>query len=143
MKLNCYVFEPDSGEIEIQQSGGSKQLVERYGDIGKTARTFDRAPDGLSDVSRLFVDPKQEKLLIRPTMSASVDRTEIRADGSDVATIKGLPDHCRVTVFDGLTEATYTPSGRIVQIAADHPATYTITLDAFPHRARMFQIIAR
>lgn len=142
MKRDCFVVGPQTGEIIVNQTHGSKKLIDRYADMGQTAKVFPNVPTNL-DIGKVFVDVKRDLLLVRPLMSARIDRTEIRANGADAATIVGLPDHCVVRVSDGMTETSCQASGRGFQIVADHPGIYTVTLDAFPHRTRVFQITAR
>lgn len=69
------------------------------------------------------------ELSVRPTMAPSIDKTEITADNTDIATISNLPDPCTVTINGAATEAT----GGSAEICSPVAVTLQITLSGWPY----------
>lgn len=139
MNFNLFVFEPDTGEIKINQSNGSDRLIDRYGEAGRMARIFASAPH--SNVDHLFV--RRERLALRPQLNARLSKTVIRADGMDAAKIAGVPKGAVVSVSDGRFEVEHIADGKVIHIVAGDPARYTVTIEAFPHMPQSFEIEAK
>lgn len=67
----------------------------------------------------------------RPTSQAVCDRSEIAADGQDVATISGLPVPCTMQV-SGPVSAEIEVTDESLEFTAAIPGEYRITVEAFP-----------
>lgn len=71
----------------------------------------------------------------RPTPACTLDKTSITANGTDTATISGIPTGSAVRVNDGNGTTDYTVDDGTLEITADEPGTITITVTpAFPYR---------
>lgn len=130
MTMNLFVFEEATGRIESRQSKGSRELIERYGEIGQHARVFDKCPpDGLTG---LYVE--SDCLKSRPKLNLRLSARQIRANGSDVAKLYGVPRGASVTVANGFEDAVaHVADGSTIQIVAATPAHYRIIVQNFPH----------
>lgn len=69
----------------------------------------------------------------RPESEATCDRTDITADGHDIATISGLPVPCSVWIT-GPVMATADVDEGAIEFSASVPGEYRITVEAFPVR---------
>ena len=69
---------------------------------------------------------------------ATIDKTEISADGIDVATILDLPDFTTIW-FDG-TE--YVVTDGIFEFTIDTPGEYVIRCESFPYLDKEFTVYA-
>lgn len=73
----------------------------------------------------------------RPTLP-SFDKTSILANGSDTATLSGLPDPCTVLV----NGQEYIVTGGTLELDAGYPGTYRVEIRHFPYRDFVQEIIA-
>ncbi|KAB0682011.1 hypothetical protein [Aureimonas leprariae] len=107
----------------------------------------DPVPDGYADVLRnaglrvvevdeaelsgdlhlLYLDA-EDALVPRPTCSAAIDRTVIRADGEDAAVLSGLPDPCALLI-NGMPRDV---AGGSIEIRSRRPGTFLIQLQHWP-----------
>lgn len=65
--------------------------------------------------------------VVRPWLDG-FDKTEIRADGTDMAVLDGLPDPCTV-VIDGQP---HTVTGGRLELTAAYKGTYCVEINQFP-----------
>lgn len=72
----------------------------------------------------------------RPAMPGSLNKTCIRADGTDYATVLGLPKPCTVT----FCETPYEIDDGEFCFTVDLPGTYEITVEAFPFLPAKFTV---
>ncbi|MCW2242274.1 hypothetical protein [Azospirillum canadense] len=83
---------------------------------------------GVLDSATQYVDPASGEARERPLLDLTVDTTTIRADGSDVATISGIPPGTVV----------YSPLGRhviddgVLEYTTVYPGDHRFVIDAFP-----------
>jgi hypothetical protein len=71
----------------------------------------------------------------RPTLSCTLDKSTITANGLDTATLSGIPSGAAVSVTDQNGTTTYTVNDGTLEITADEPGTITITVTpAFPYQ---------
>lgn len=84
-----------------------------------------------------YVDTSGEvpAIVDRPTLA--FDKTEIVADGVDVAKLV-LPDPCNVEI-DGVV---HTIEGGLLELTATVPARYRVRVDQFPYRQLDVEIVA-
>ncbi len=79
----------------------------------------------------------------RPEMPYNLPRSSFKADGKDGVVLSGLPKPCRVTVtVTGgikLVEQEECTEG-VVEVSSPVPATYTILIEAWPHKPRVFTV---
>ncbi|MFV3131961.1 hypothetical protein [Niveispirillum sp. KHB5.9] len=66
------------------------------------------------------------------------DKTSILADGTDIATLSGLPDPCTVLV----NGEEHTITGGTLELDADYPGTWRVEIRHFPYRDFVQEITA-
>jgi len=116
---------------EHQQSNGGHPAV------------LSRDPDLYNgEVDDLYVDVATETVRRREPCPGDLDRPKVAADGTDTATISGLPEPCGVEVVSGQTRVRRTVEDGVIEIAVDTPATYEVTVEAWPHLPTTFRIEA-
>jgi hypothetical protein len=83
------------------------------------------------DIGTNYVNLTQSPPAItpRPSMPITQDRTTITADGDEVMTLSGLPIPCTVRIKGNVYDV---PDG-VLEWATLMPATYPITVEAFPY----------
>lgn len=70
----------------------------------------------------------------RPPMSCALDKTRIAADGTEVATLSGLPDPCTVTLKDPENKmVSVEVTGGTETIDTGLVGEHVIEVSAFPH----------
>jgi hypothetical protein len=69
----------------------------------------------------------------RPTMSCTLDKTTVTANGVDSITASNLPDPCEITITGGGAETKATVTGGSESITFDLAGAYTIAVKAFPY----------
>jgi hypothetical protein len=75
----------------------------------------------------------------RPSMpQVSIDKTSILSDGSDLATINGLPEPCTVL----FQEEEYDVTDGVFSFTVDAPGTYIIKVKAWPYLDSEFTVEA-
>lgn len=104
-------------------------------DLRARGFSFVVVPDSASMASSYVVDGA---LVPRPVFPIELDRTDISADGTDVAVIEGLPDPCTLLI-DG--EPITIIGGRL-ELTADMPAIYSVVFDCFPAMPWLAEITA-
>lgn len=77
----------------------------------------------------------------RPSMSGTLDKPEILADGVDEATITGLPTECNVTVSGPVDGSTPVTNGTFA-MTADIPGIYMVKIESWPYLKQEFEIVA-
>jgi hypothetical protein len=70
----------------------------------------------------------------RPNMPVTVSKTEIAADGEDIALLSGLPMPCRVRVATADHSDVINVADGSCEITAAVPDTYNVTVEAWPYR---------
>lgn len=74
----------------------------------------------------------------KPALGASIDKTEIVANGTDLATITGLPDNTTVTVDN----TTYEVTDGELEFSSDVPGTFEIVCTAARRLSQVFIVEA-
>lgn len=75
----------------------------------------------------------------RPTVSASIDVSDIQADGFDAATVTGMPTGWAYAISNGDSGTT---DGTDVVLTAIEAGTYTITFTNWPYQDVEFTVDA-
>ena len=91
----------------------------------------------IPDLRETYLDLASMSLQPRPQI-APIDRTEIRADGIDVAVLRDLPDPVLATI-DGKE---YKIAGGRLDFAADTPGIYVIFINHFPWKPYRVEVRA-
>jgi len=68
----------------------------------------------------------------KPAMAATIDRTSIKADGVETATISGLPDPCKVTVSGAVALAPTTVTGGSLDLSSTVRGSLTVRIERDP-----------
>lgn len=123
-------YHTQSGRIR-QAMDISPEEANLYEEPGWSVMTVDTPPTLSTDyVLAGAVTP-------RPTLPA-FNRTSILANGTDTATLSGLPDPCAVTV-NGVAHSIV---GGTLELDADYPGTYRVEIRQFPYRDFVQEITA-
>jgi hypothetical protein len=131
--MTTIAFHDGNGQITGTQSGLSARNLDEYRARGLV---FAEVPPGtrIEDCA-IF----EGKMISRIYSSARLSKSEIAADGVDVAVIDRLPDPCTLEIDGVRLEIT---GGRL-ELTADMPATYHVLLDQLPFRQWRAEIVAK
>ena len=115
------------------------------GDVGRIYKQVFCLPDEIGfyeeagmDYAEEWVDPETEyikpsdygySIFARPEMPAAIDKTEILANGIDVATITGIPVGSSVAID---SEAWAVDDG-VFELTVDTPGEYRISISCWPY----------
>lgn len=80
------------------------------------------------DAETQWIDPNTMEIKERPPMNLTVDKTVIRADGVDAATITGIPEGAIVR----LGSIAQTISGGALRFASPLPGAFVLLFASFP-----------
>lgn len=122
-KLTQFGSARDYEDIALQSALGSIVVIEEIPDSPEL----------------YWVDPATSSLLLREECPAVVDKTTIAADGTDSATITGLPDPVMVMIDGERHEVT----GGVLELTADVPSTYRLAVDHWPYLPWVLEIVAQ
>lgn len=123
-------YHTQSGRIRQAMDIGPDEAV-LYEETGWSVMAVDTAPALSTDyVLAGIVTP-------RPVLPG-FDKTSILADGTDTATLSGLPDPCIVHV----NGATHSITGGTLELDADYPGIYQVEIREFPYRDFIQEITA-
>jgi len=92
----------------------------------------------LSDLEH-YVDLNTMTVVPRPDNLSTLDKTTVAADGTDLATISGIPAGSVVRIT-GQPEQTITDG--VLELTFDTPGTYKIRIQSFPEKDTEFTIVA-
>lgn len=94
---------------------------------------------GVVDAATQYINVADGTLITRPTLASTWSKTSITADGTDQATITGLPNPTTV-VFPRIeanavtTPAQFNVTDGVLNLKAGAKGVYQITLKAFPYQ---------
>jgi hypothetical protein len=87
-------------------------------------------------------EPPTQGVAARPTFSGSLDKTAISANGTDAATLSGLPNPTTVTLTGPQGRNTYTVTDGSFALTTAWPGAYRIDIDPFPQLPASFTVNA-
>lgn len=90
------------------------------------------------DINNHFVDVASKTIKIRPTMTAIIDKTDIVADGTDVAKISGIITGTELAVEDKV----FIITDDIFEFSTDVKGNFKVHLRQFPYLDKEFKINA-
>ncbi len=121
-----YVIYNDEGRIV--QTG---QMLESMIELQSDATAGRHAIIGSGTFDKHWV--QEGAIVERPEFSLSVSSNTVRADGSDVATIGGVPAGAEVSIVGPLT-MTGMSDGRDIVLTFAIPGTYDVGIQSFPYQ---------
>lgn len=83
------------------------------------------------------------QVVARPAMACTLDKPTIAANGTDTATVSGIPVGARVTVTDANGVTVYTVTDAVLQVTADEPGPVDIAVEARPAVPYRVEIVAQ
>lgn len=91
--------------------------------------------DALASQQYHYIAGSPPAVTARPTPASTLDKSTITANGTDAATLSGIPAGSSVRVTDSNGTTDYTVNDGTLEITADDPGTITITVTpAFPYK---------
>lgn len=128
------VYKKNTGEIVYRASGQSSSQFENNELACIT--TIDNSVKGLTHYVDLTMNPPAIKT--RPTNPVVVNKTTIKADGSDAAIFSNIPNGT-VCTHDG---ETYTVTDGMIEFTTTHDGDYDFVFELFPYITASFTITA-
>jgi len=127
------IYKTDTGRVVKIHIGVESGLANNVNaDEGHYEGEFDAA-------STYFPDGEP---VLRPDNPAQLDKTSIVADGVDVATLSGVPVGAVVTLSAvGVLERVTVDDG-VLEITAELPGDYTVSIDTFPAKSKELSFVA-
>jgi hypothetical protein len=91
--------------------------------------------DSITHWNTHYITGTPPTVTARPTPACTLDKSTITANGTDTATLSGIPTGASVRVTDSNGATDYTVNDGTLEITADEPGTITITVTpAFPYK---------
>lgn len=124
-------------ETTISVTDEETELIESYKGSGYVEATgFDSV-----DVRTHYISGSD--VLVRPSFSLALSKSTIIANGTDKATLTGVPSGATVTMDRiGGGSRSAVADGTTVEIAASLPGSYVLTVSKWPYRDEVFTLAA-